>query len=127
MTKTVPAQVFSAAVIGMAMAIQFAPVTAQVERQARHRGEAASVKLRVLFNRYQTPVMTVFIADADGQHERPLVPAGELAGSPGRQPRGDVLAYSPSFSADGRWVVFTAERDGQADIYRIQNSIQPRL
>ena len=68
--------------------------------------EGPSVKLRVLFNRYQAPVMTVFIADADGNNERPLVP-------------NHGLDYSPSYSADGHWVVFTAERDGQADIYRI--------
>ncbi len=68
------------------------------EAQARHQ---------VLFNRYQTPVMTVFIADADGADARALVPD-----------RG--LEYSPSFSPDGQWVVFTAEPDGQADLYRIR-------
>ena len=38
---------------------------------AIHRSEAPA-KQQVLFNRYQTPVMTVFIADADGTHERAL-------------------------------------------------------
>ena len=72
---------------------------------AVQRGEAPATQ-QVLFNRYQTPVMTIFIADADGTRERALVP-------------GPGLAYSPSYSADGQWVVFTAEHDGQAELYRI--------
>ena len=27
--------------------------------------------------------------------------------------------YSPSYSADGQWIVFTRERNGQADLYRV--------
>lgn len=69
---------------------------------------APPARQQVLFNRFMTPAMTVFIADADGKSERPLVPT-------------QGLEYSPSFSADGRWVVYTAERDGQADIYRIHS------
>ena len=46
------------------------------------------------------------IADADGKNERPLVPHG-------------TLEYSPSYSADGKWVVFTKETAGLSDIYRI--------
>jgi Tol biopolymer transport system component len=61
---------------------------------------------RVLFNRYLVPTMTVYIADADGKNERALVPTAGLE-------------YSPSYSADGRWIVYTAERDGQSEIYRI--------
>ena len=67
---------------------------------------APSAGQQVLFNRYQVPVMSVFIANADGTNERTLVPT-------------EGLEYSPSYSADGQWVVFTAEPDGQADIYRI--------
>ena len=63
-------------------------------------------KHRVLFNRYLVPAMTVYIADADGQNERALAPA-------------KGLEYSPSYSADGQWVVYTVERKGQSDIYRI--------
>jgi len=66
---------------------------------------AAPGKLRVLFNRFQLPEMTVAIADGDGGNERVLL-ANE-----GR-------VYSPAFSADGQWVVVTIERGGQADIYR---------
>src|SRR6187551_2209232 len=48
----------------------------------------------------------IFIADADGNHARPLLP----------DPAND---YNASFSHDGKWVVFTSERNGSADIYRV--------
>ena len=70
------------------------------------QGAEASSKHLVLFNRHLVPVMTVFIADADGKNEHALVPT-------------QGLEYSPSYSADGQWIVFTAERQEQADIYRI--------
>ena len=75
--------------------------------QSGPAADEAPARHQVLFNRYQTPVMTVFIADADGADARALVPDWGLE-------------YSPSFSPDGQWVVFTAEPDGQADIYRIR-------
>jgi len=62
-------------------------------------------KHRVLFNRL-IPDVGLFVADADGKNERPLVPHLEIE-------------YSPSVSLDGQWVVFTAERLGLADIYRV--------
>ena len=68
--------------------------------------DTATAEHQVLFNRYQAPMMTVFIADADGANARALAPDWGLE-------------YSPSFSADGQWVVFTAEPEGQADVYRI--------
>ena len=53
------------------------------------------------------PVRTgLFIADADGRNERPLVLA-------------EGLDYNASFSSDGQWIVFTSERMGSADIYRV--------
>ena len=48
----------------------------------------------------------IFIANGDGTQERPLLP---LTG----------LDYSPSLSKDGKWVIFTSERNGSADIYRV--------
>src|SRR5204863_9373456 len=33
---------------------------------------------------------------------------------------GSGLDYNPSFSADGKWVLFTSERDGSADLYRVR-------
>jgi len=47
----------------------------------------------------------IFIADADGAHARPLL----------ANPAND---YNASFSRDGKWIVFTSERNGSADIYR---------
>ncbi|GAC1658761.1 MAG: hypothetical protein NVS4B3_26390 [Gemmatimonadaceae bacterium] len=48
----------------------------------------------------------VFIADSDGSHARPLA-------------RSSAADYNASFSADGRWVIFTSHRSGQADLYRV--------
>jgi Tol biopolymer transport system component len=48
----------------------------------------------------------VFVANADGTGERILLP-------------NPVLDSNPSFSPDGRWVLFTSRRDGSDDIYRI--------
>jgi TolB protein len=60
----------------------------------------------ILFSRL-SPVHTgLFVAAADGSGERALLPASGLD-------------YSPSLSADGQWVVFTSERNGSADIYRV--------
>lgn len=49
----------------------------------------------------------IFIANADGSHERLLVTPS-------------VLDSKPSISPDGRWVVFTSRRHGSADIYRVR-------
>lgn len=67
---------------------------------------AGTSRIRVMYNQYQTPVMSLFIANADGSNERPLLV------NPG-------LDYSPSYSADGKWIVFTRETKGQADVYRV--------
>src|SRR5207237_8891651 len=48
----------------------------------------------------------IFVADADGEHIKPLLK------NPG-------MDYNPSFSADGRWIVFTSHRMGSANIYRV--------
>ena len=64
----------------------------------------------MLMNRIGPSKMTLYVANADGTGERRLLST-------------DTLDYSPSFSPDGRWIVFTSERDGdgtgQADIYRV--------
>ena len=70
------------------------------------RGAEPTRKHRVLFNRFLIPDIGLFIADADGKNERPLVPHGEIE-------------YSPNVSLDGKWVVFTSEHQGLADIYRV--------
>lgn len=84
---------------------QITPVGAHATNPAMQRTNAPPTKHRVLFNRL-VPDVTIFIADADGRHEHALIP------TPG-------LEYSPSYSADGQWVVYTREHAGQADIYRI--------
>jgi Tol biopolymer transport system component len=61
---------------------------------------------RVLFNRFRMPEVAVFVADPDGKNERLLVPHRQME-------------YSPSISFDGKWVAFTSEIAGQADIWRV--------
>lgn len=48
----------------------------------------------------------LFVADADGSNPRPLL----------AHPDQD---YNASFSRDGKWIVFTSERNGSADLYRV--------
>jgi TolB protein len=50
---------------------------------------------------------TIYIADADGSHERVLVGDSNLDGN-------------PSFAPDGRSVLFTSRRNGSPDIYRVR-------
>jgi TolB protein len=67
---------------------------------------SAADPARLLFTRIGPAQTGLFVANADGTGERPLLPA-------------NGLDYNPSFSADGKWVVFTSERAGSADIYRV--------
>ncbi len=60
---------------------------------------------RVAFASFAPLNLDIFIADADGRNAKPLLP----------HPDQD---YNASFSDDGKWVVFTSERNGSADIYR---------
>lgn len=66
----------------------------------------AAERHHIVFTRNAPARSGLFLADADGKNERPLLP-----------PIG--LDYNASFSADGKWVIFTSERDGSADIYRV--------
>ena len=67
---------------------------------------AGAAKQRIVFLGGPPAAFELFIADASGQHEHPLLPAG---------PAG----YNPSFTADGKWLAFTSERGGSPDIYRV--------
>jgi Tol biopolymer transport system component len=58
-------------------------------------------------NRIGPSAGELFIANGDGTGERRLLPPGEFD-------------YDASFSADGKWVVFTSERNGPANIYRVR-------
>src|SRR5580658_3956330 len=51
------------------------------------------------------PAFSLFLSGPDGQNEREFLPGPESN-------------YNPSFSADGRWIVFTSERFGSADVFR---------
>jgi Tol biopolymer transport system component len=63
-------------------------------------------KERILLHRIGPSQSTLFIANADGSDERPLLP-------------NSGIEYNASFSADGKWIIFTSERGGSADIYRV--------
>ncbi len=62
---------------------------------------------RVYLDQFGATRSELFIADADGGHARKLVP-------------GKFIDYNASFSFDGEWVVFTSEREGSADVYRVR-------
>jgi hypothetical protein len=63
-------------------------------------------KKRILLHRIGPSESTLFIANADGSNEHPLLP-------------NSGFDYNASFSADGKWIIFTSERGGSADIYRV--------
>ena len=70
-------------------------------------GFGAEAPYKVAYASFGPINTAIFIADADGSHERVLVERSNLDGN-------------PSFSPDGRWVLFTSRRDGSAEIYRVQ-------
>lgn len=63
-------------------------------------------KNTMLTNRIGPSASTLFIANGDGTGEKELLPEGNFD-------------YDASFSADGKWIVFTSERKGAANIYRV--------
>lgn len=73
--------------------------------------QAAAAKEVMLMNRIGPSQMWLYVANADGSGERRLLPAST------------GIDYDASFSPDGKWIVFTSERDpeggGQADIWRV--------
>jgi Tol biopolymer transport system component len=66
----------------------------------------AQTPLHVLYASLGSTRVGLYLADGDGRHERALL-------------RPDSLDYNGSFSMDGKWIIFTSERNGSADIYRI--------
>ena len=86
------ARAFSALVLLMACA---APAAAEGE------------KSRIFVDQWSPTRSVLYIAGADGSDPRKL-----LAGS--------HRDYNASFSHDGEWVVFTSERFGSADIFRVR-------
>jgi len=85
-----------------------------IRRTSEQRGADTAVSRRSALRSRRTassspatdrPPAQLFFANADGTGERKLLPTAEMD-------------YSPSFSRDGDWIVFTSERQGSADIYR---------
>jgi TolB protein len=68
---------------------------------------AQSAPARIAFSRIGSIRTGLFTADADGRNEKPLLSA-------------EGLDYNASFSADGQEIIFTSERGGSADIYRVR-------
>jgi TolB protein len=64
---------------------------------------------RVVFSRvFPVPgQIGLFVANADGSDERPLLASPDID-------------YNPAWSPDGASIVFTSERDGSADLYRVK-------
>ena len=65
-----------------------------------------SAKNTVLVNRIGPSASELYIANGDGTGERKLFPV-------------TGFDYDASFSADGKWIVFTSERNRSADIFRV--------
>ena len=64
---------------------------------------------RIFVDQWSPTRSELFIADADGSNPRKLLAGLELD-------------YNASFSYDGEWVVFTSERHGSADIFRVRTN-----
>ena len=61
----------------------------------------------IVYGRVGPSQIQLFVSNADGTAERPLLDS-------------DSLDYNPAWSADGQWIVFTSERNGSADLYRVK-------
>lgn len=78
--------------------------------------QPASTKNTILTNRIGPSGGALFIANGDGSGERKIESGGNME-------------YDAMFSADAKWIVFTSERNGPANIYRIHpdGSVLERL
>src|SRR5256885_7141765 len=87
---------------GSALVFTLCSYTARVGAQST----APQPSYTIAFKSFAPNNSDIFIADREGKHVR------ALAASP-------ALDYNASFSADGRWVIFTSHRSGFGDIYRV--------
>ena len=62
---------------------------------------SAAPKERILYNSNGPSAAELYIARGNGTGERKLLTTSEMD-------------YSPSFSRDGKWILFTSERHGSA-------------
>ena len=60
----------------------------------------------IAFNRVEVGQPEIFVAASDGSNEHPLLP------NPDRD-------YDAIWSPDGKSIVFTSERNGSADLFRV--------
>lgn len=72
----------------------------------RAQPSSAAASYTIAFKSFAPNNTDIFVAEGDGNRVRPLVPD-------------PALDYNPSFSADGRWIIFTSQRSGPARIYRV--------
>ena len=70
-------------------------------------GGATAAQERIFVDQWSPTESVLMIADADGANPRKLVAGSERD-------------YNASFSFDDAWVVFTSERHGSADIFRVR-------
>jgi Tol biopolymer transport system component len=68
--------------------------------------QTAFAQNTILVNRIGPSAGELFIASADGSGESKLASGGKMD-------------YDPMFSPDGKWIVFTSERNSSSNIYRV--------
>jgi hypothetical protein len=62
---------------------------------------------RILFSRLGPSEAGLFVSNADGSGEHALTKGS--------------LDNNPTWSADAKWIAFTSERGGSADLYRMRS------
>lgn len=70
-------------------------------------GVPTNAQERIFVDQWSPTESVLMIADADGSNARKLIAGSERD-------------YNASFSDDGEWVLFTSERFGSADIFRVR-------
>jgi WD40-like Beta Propeller Repeat len=66
----------------------------------------AAAAERILMTRLAPSQTSLFVSNADGGGEQKLTDG--------------FFDYDPVWSPDGQWIVFTSERNGSADLYRMR-------
>ena len=76
------------------------------QAQNAHSVENANVVEGLVYTTLRPPNLDIYLFDGPGHSPRPLTSDA-------------ALDYNAVFSPDGRWVVFTSERAGNADLYAL--------